>query len=165
MRARKQISQPSGPYPLPDDGMGPPSWFGQAQLWLGFRVRSGPWGTMNLICPLLGGSMVVKWERDTAASLVGNSHSVVLPDSKNGTYQICTVFLRNLDSVELSSIDSIEWVNLWVSTALCIYIPYSLLITYVYRSDFCVIAYVPRAPLIPCSVTSVVSHCLQPHGL
>ena len=104
--------------------------------------------------------MEVKWERNPEATLVGNSHSVVLPDSKNGTYQICAVFLRNLDRLS-----SIEWVNLWVSTDLCIYIPYFLMITYVYRSDFCVIAYIPCAPLIPCSVSSVVSHSLQPHEL
>ena len=92
MCTRKQISQPSGPYPLLDNGMGPPSRFGQPRRWLGFRVRSGPWGTMSLICPLSGGSMVVKWERDIAATLVGNSHRVVLADSKNGPYQICAVF-------------------------------------------------------------------------
>ena len=158
--APDNISQLSGPYPLLDDEMGPASWFGQPWPWLGFRVRSGPWGTMSLICPLWGGNMVVKWERDTAATLVGNSHSVVLHDSKNGTYQICAVFLRDLDRLS-----SIEWVNLWVSTDLCICIPYFLRITYIYRFDFCVIAYVPCVPLMPCSVTSVVSHSLQPHGL
>ena len=163
MCTRKQISQLSGPYPLLDNGIGPPSWFGQPRPWLGFRVRSGPWGTMSLINPLSGGSMVVKWEREAAWRWNGRGTQqlhlwgipiLLLPDSKNGTYQICAVFLRNLDRLS-----SIEWVNLWVSTDLCIYIPYFLMITYVYRSDFCVIAYIPCAPLIPCSVQSCPTLC------